>query len=210
MASDKRDRSKINYSSNLENFPIFKKVFEKGSHVHRRFEIEEEAMLKDITSMLKSFGRDRGNLMPILQKIQERHHYLAPSALEIAANHLNISSCEVFGVATFYNQFRFHPPGKHQIKVCLGTACHVKGGDIILENFERKLEIKAGETTKDREFSIDRVACVGCCALAPVAIVDDTVHGHMAPSKVEGLILGFAIEEERKKREIQQDESKGQ
>ncbi|NOQ96489.1 MAG: NADH-quinone oxidoreductase subunit NuoE, partial [Desulfobacterales bacterium] len=78
---------------------------------------------------------------------------------------------------------------------------------IILENFERKLEIKAGETTLDREFSIDRVACVGCCALAPVAIVDDTVYGHMAPSKVEGVILGFEIEKERKEREKQDSES---
>lgn len=167
-------------------------------------------MLQDVGSMLEGLGQDRGNLMPILQKVQERHRYLAPAALEMVARHLNVSACEVYGIATFYNQFRFHPPGKHQIKVCLGTACHVKGGDIILENFERKLEIKAGETTKDREFSIDKVACVGCCALAPVAIVDDTVQGHIAPSKVEGLILGFAIEEERKKREIQQGESKQQ
>jgi NADH-quinone oxidoreductase subunit E len=119
-----------------------------------------------------------------------------------------MSSSEVYGVATFYNQFRFYPPGKHQIKVCLGTACHIRGGDIILESFERKLEIKPGETTPDREFSIDRVACVGCCALAPVAIVNDTVNGHMAPSKVEGLILGFEIEKEREKREKQQSESK--
>jgi NADH-quinone oxidoreductase subunit E len=83
----------------------------------------------------------------------------------------------------------------------------VRGGDIILENFERKLEIQAGQTTPDREFSIDRVACVGCCALAPVAIVDDTVYGHMAPSKVEGVILGFEIEKERKEREKQDSES---
>ena len=84
----------------------------------------------------------------------------------------------------------------------------MRGGDIILENFERKLEIKAGETTPDREFSIDRVACVGCCALAPVALVDDEVHGHVAPSKVEGLILGFKIEKEREEREKQSRESK--
>jgi NADH-quinone oxidoreductase subunit E len=182
----------------------------KAMLVHHESEIEDEAMLQDIGSMLEGFASDKGNLMPILQKVQERHHYLASPVLEMVARHLNMSACEVYGVATFYNQFRFHPPGKHQIKVCLGTACHVKGGDIILENFERKLEIKAGETTKDREFSIDKVACVGCCALAPVAIVDDTVHGHMAPSKVEGLILGFAIEEERKKREIERGESNQQ
>ena len=163
-------------------------------------ENEHEAMQQGIGSILTDFTPDRGNLLPILQGIQERYHYLSPSALQMVARHLEMSPCEVYGVATFYNQFRFHPPGKHQIKVCLGTACHVRGGDIILENFERKLEIKAGETTPDREFSIDRLACVGCCALAPVAIVDDAVHGHMAPSKVEGLILGFEIEKEREKR----------
>ncbi|TET53818.1 MAG: NADH-quinone oxidoreductase subunit NuoE [Desulfobacteraceae bacterium] len=170
-------------------------------------ETEEKVMFDDIASMLRTFEEKRENLMPILQEIQEKYQYLAPPALQMVAKHLGLSSCDVYGVATFYNQFRFNPPGKHQIKVCLGTACHVRGGDIILENFERKLEIKAGETTLDREFSIDRVACVGCCALAPVAIVDDTVYGHMAPSKVEGVILGFEIEKERKEREKQDSES---
>ncbi|MBE9574925.1 MAG: NADH-quinone oxidoreductase subunit NuoE [Proteobacteria bacterium] len=170
-------------------------------------ETEEKAMFDDIASMLRTFEEKRENLMPILQEIQEKYRYLAPPALQMVAKHLRLSSCDVYGVATFYNQFRFNPPGKHQIKVCLGTACHVRGGDIILENFERKLEIQAGQTTPDREFSIDRVACVGCCALAPVAIVDDTVYGHMAPSKVEGVILGFEIEKERKEREKQDSES---
>lgn len=171
-------------------------------------EDEEDAMLKDITSMLTYFEKHRGNLIPILQSIQEKHQYLSPLALQLVARHLKVSSCDVYGVATFYNQFRFHPPGEHQIKACLGTACHVRGGDIILENFERKLDIKAGETTPDREFSIDRVVCVGCCALAPVAIVDDTVYGHMTPSKIEGIILGFEIEKEREKRKKQSNESK--
>jgi NADH-quinone oxidoreductase subunit E len=125
----------------------------------------------------------------------------------MVAEHLEVAACEIYGVATFYNQFRFQPPGKHQIKVCLGTACHVKGGDIILESFERKLGISEGQTTPDREFSIDRVACVGCCALAPVAIVDETVHGKVAPSKVEGLILGFQIDREKEERQKQQHES---
>ena len=168
---------------------------------------ENEEMLRDIASQLTHFGKARRYLIPILQMIQERHAYLAPDALEMVAKHLQIPVCEVYGVATFYNQFRFHPPGKHHIKVCLGTACHVRGGDIILENFERKLEIKEGETTPDREFSIERVACVGCCALAPVAIVDENVHGRVAPSKVEGLILGFQIEKEREAREKQENGS---
>ena len=158
---------------------------------------EIEPLRKELADRVQSFGKDRGQLIPILQWIQERHAYLPTEAIRMVADHLGISPAEVYGVATFYNQFRFTPPGRHPIKVCLGTACHVKGGDIILENFERKLGIKEGETTQDREFSIERVACVGCCALAPVAVVDNVVQGHMAPSKVEGVLLGFQIEREK-------------
>jgi NADH-quinone oxidoreductase subunit E len=169
---------------------------------------DDDAVLENIGQLLSSTEKKRReNLIPILQKIQQEYSYLSPQAMELVAVHLDISTSEVYGVATFYNQFRFHPPGKHQIKICLGTACHVVGGDIILENFERKLGIKDGETTPDREFSIEKVACVGCCALAPVAIVDEVVQAHMAPSKVEGILLGFEIEKEREEREKQQVES---
>jgi len=163
---------------------------------------QEEAMLKDIASRLPAFDKERGSLIPILQMIQENHAYVAPEAIKMVAEYLGIPTCEVYGVATFYNQFRFHPPGKHHIKVCLGTACHIRGGDIILENFERKLEITHGETTPD-----ERVACVGCCALAPVVVVNETTHGHVAPSKVEGLMLGFTIEKEKEERKKQENES---
>ena len=171
------------------------------------FDAEERAMVEDIVVMLPEFAQNRGNLIPILQSIQEKHSYLASAAMEMVANHLSISPGEVYGVATFYNQFRFHPPGKHQIKVCLGTACHVAGGDIILENFERKLGIKDGQTTPDLEYSVERVACVGCCALAPVAVVDESVQGHMQPSKVEGLFVQFQVEREREERERAERES---
>ena len=171
---------------------------------------QEEEMLADIAEQLKRQAKAKSDLIPILQMIQERHQYLAPEAIRMVAEHLAVNSCEVYGVATFYNQFRFHPPGKHQIKVCLGTACHVRGGDIILENFERKLGIRDGETTPDREFSVERVACVGCCALAPVAVIDDSVQGNMAPSKVEGLILGFEIEKQKQEREKQRHDNSEQ
>jgi NADH-quinone oxidoreductase subunit E len=157
---------------------------------------EEKSYLEHIKAELAEIGKDRSKLIPILQLIQTKLAYLPGEAIYMVADHLNISPSEVYGVATFYNQFRFNPPGRNPVKVCLGTACHVKGGDIILENFERKLEIKEGETTPDREFSIERVACVGCCALAPVALVGETVHGHMAPSKVEGLIMRIRLENE--------------
>ena len=168
---------------------------------------EEKSLLEQIKADLVEIGNDRSKLIPILQLVQQKFAYLPGEAIHLVADHLDISSSEVYGVATFYNQFRFNPPGKNPVKVCLGTACHVKGGDIILENFERKLEIKEGETTADREFSVDRVACVGCCALAPVTVVGETVHGHMQPSKVEGLVLRTRIEKEMQEREKQKNES---
>jgi NADH-quinone oxidoreductase subunit E len=162
---------------------------------------EESAKLDELKSRLQTMGDHRGKLIPILQTVQDTLSYLPPAAMWMVADHLKISASEVYGVATFYNQFRFNPPGRNPIKVCLGTACHVKGSDIILENFERKLQIKDGQTTADREFSIDRVACVGCCALAPVAIVGETLHGKMQPSKVEGIVLRVRIEKEKQERE---------
>jgi NADH-quinone oxidoreductase subunit E len=165
------------------------------------------AIVQDVTASLRDFEQERGRLIPILQMIQQRHAYLPHEAIKAVADHIGIAPCEVYGVATFYNQFRFHPPGDHPIKVCLGTACHVRGGGIILENFERKLGIQDGETTPNKEFSIERVACVGCCALAPVAVVGEQIHGHMAPSKVEGLILGFEIEKQKQEREKAEHDS---
>jgi NADH-quinone oxidoreductase subunit E len=162
---------------------------------------EEKEIIHHIPFRLKSFAKARSSLIPILQMIQDSLGFLPSEVIALVAHYLDLTETDVYGVATFYNQFRFIPPGKNPIKVCLGTACHVKGGDIILENFERKLEIKEGETTPDRDFSIERVACVGCCAIAPVALVSETVHGDMAPSKVEGLILRIQVGKEKKERE---------
>lgn len=144
--------------------------------------------LKDVASRLSRFGRQKRYLLPILQMVQETCGYLPPRAIRMTAAHVALPACEVYGVATFYNQFRFTPPGKNPIRICLGTACHVRGGEAILETFERALDIEEGQTTEDRLFSIERVACVGCCALAPVVTVDETVHGNMAFNKVPLLI----------------------
>ncbi len=178
-----------------------------NTHESQGLSAEESANLDELKSRLQTMGHDRGKLIPVLQTVQNTLAYLPSAAIEMVAEHLDISASEVYGVATFYNQFRFNPPGRNPIKVCLGTACHVKGSDIILENFERKLQIKDGQTTADREFSIDRVACVGCCALAPVAIVGETLYGKMQPSKVEGIVLRVRIEKEKQEREKRQHES---
>lgn len=168
-------------------------------------DLEERAKLAAVRAELEKTPCQRRHLIPVLQTVQRSLSYLPPEAIEMVASHLNLSPSDVYGVATFYNQFRFNPPGRHPVRVCLGTACHVKGGDIILEHFERRLEIGEGETTPDREFSIDRVACVGCCALAPVALMGETLHGNMMTSKVEGLILRVQIEKEKAERERRKD-----
>ena len=168
---------------------------------------EEQAKLETVRRELKTIAPQRRHLIPVLQKVQHILSFLPPQAIELVAQSLSLSPTEVYGVATFYNQFRFNPPGRHPVRVCLGTACHIKGSEIILEHFERKLDIRVGETTPDGEFSIDRVACVGCCALAPVTVMSETVHGNMAPSKVEGLIMRIEIEKDMAKREKKSDES---
>lgn len=168
---------------------------------------EETEKLEHLKTKLSAFEKSRKNLIPILQSIQKEMAYLPGPALELAAGHLDIPISEVYGVATFYNQFRFIPPGKYPIKICLGTACHIKSSDIILENFERKLGIKEGQTTEDRQFSVERVACVGCCALAPVALVGDALYGKMSPSKVEGIFTRIHVEKEMSQRVHSEDES---
>lgn len=114
------------------------------------------------------------------------------------ARFLEISQVEVYGVATFYNQFRFVPLGKHHIRVCMGTACHLARGKLVLEALERELDIKVGETTKDANFSLERVACVGCCMLAPVMVTGDKIYSRMTPFKVEEALIPY-------KQEIQQE-----
>jgi len=131
---------------------------------------------------------DRGFLIPILQDIQEFCGYVSPDAVDEIAAFTGVSPGEVFGVASFYSHFRFTEPGKHTIKVCRGTACHVRGSERILEMMERQLRIKAGETTPDGLFSLERVACFGCCALAPVVVTDKDVHGRMSMTKAQRLL----------------------
>lgn len=155
----------------------------------------DEQISATVAEILEQHGRGREQLLPILQRVQARLGYLPPAAMRQIAAALNIPEVEVYGVATFYSQFRFHPPGKHQIKVCLGTACHMMGGHIVLDCFERRLNIKEGQTTPDREYSLERVACVGCCSLAPVVVVDDKVEGKVSPTRVDGLLLALKMQD---------------
>jgi len=153
---------------------------------------------QETRKVLRRFGRKRGNLIPILQKVQEKLGYLPREAMIEIAKFLKIPEIDVYGVVTFYNQFRLNPPGRHSIRVCLGTACHMKGGYISLDAWKRRLEIDRGETTPDREFDLDTVACVGCCTMAPVTVVDNKPEGKVEPTKVDGILLAFEHEREGK------------
>jgi NADH-quinone oxidoreductase subunit E len=160
---------------------------------------EERGKVKRETKrVLSRFGSKRGNLIPILQKVQGRLGYLPRGAMVEIARFLGIPEIDVYGVVTFYNQFRLTPPGRHSIRVCLGTACHMKGGYITLDAWKRRLHIDRGQTTPDREFDLDIVACVGCCVMAPVTVVDDKPRGQVEPTKVDGILLAFGREKEKR------------
>jgi NADH-quinone oxidoreductase subunit E len=162
----------------------------------------EEAENKQKTrAVLEGVGSKRENLIPILQKIQEEQGYLPPYAMIEVARFLNIPEIDVYSVATFYNQFRLTPPGKHSIRVCMGTACHVKGGHIALAAWQRRLKIGPGETSPDREFDLDTVACVGCCAMAPVSVVDKKVEAKADPTRVDGILLSYQLQKEQNEKE---------
>ena len=145
-------------------------------------------MQDGLLKVLNTHGRERKNLIPILQKVQEELGYLPEEAVSEVAQFLRLSQNEVFGVASFFAQFRFERQGEHGVKVCLGTACHVRGAPRIVEAVERELNIRTGETTEDYKFSLDRVACFGSCALAPVMVVDKTVYGRMTTAKAKEVL----------------------
>ena len=134
------------------------------------------------------FNPSRENLIPILHALQEQNGFLTPETLAQAAQYLDMSLSEVYGVATFYTRFRFKPSGRRYLRVCLGTACHVKGAGEVLKELEKRLGIKPGETTPNGAYSLETEACFGSCALAPVVLTDETVHGRMDPSRVGDLL----------------------
>jgi NADH-quinone oxidoreductase subunit E len=162
---------------------------------------EEAAIKEKIRAILEGVGSKRENLIPILQKIQEELGYLPPYVMLEVARFLDIPEIDVYSVATFYNQFRLTPPGKHSIRVCMGTACHVKGGHITLAAWQRRLKIGPGETSPDREFDLDTVACVGCCAMAPVTVVDKKVEAKANPTRVDGILLSYQLQKEKEGKE---------
>ena len=145
-------------------------------------------MEQQVSSILIRYQADPGSIIAILQDVQEEFSYLPPPALKMISKELALPLSRVLSLATFYKAFSLTPKGKHPIHVCLGTACHVRGAQLVLEKFERDLGLKTGKTSADGEFSLDAVRCVGCCGLAPVVMVGEDVHGKVSPAKIVGLL----------------------
>ncbi len=168
----------------------------------------------EIDSWVKSYfasSNSKPVLITALLALQERFGYLPKTGLDLVAKNLGMSPASAYGVATFYNQFRFVPPGKYAIKVCVGTACHIKQAGKILDHWQRELGINAGEVSEDREYSLDRVACVGCCTLAPVTVINDEVVGYTSPTKIDGILLKHKMDRDReqdKDKDLEKTESK--
>ena len=151
----------------------------------------------DIRRVVAKHGGQRRALIPILQDIQSRHRWLSPETLEAVARGLDVPLGHVYSVATFYKSFSLVPRGRHICTVCLGTACHVRGATGVLEHFERKLGIRPGETSPDGAYTLERVNCLGACALAPLAVVDGKYYGKMTDSKADGALAATAVREKQ-------------
>ena len=148
--------------------------------------------IHDIIADLKDPGRDA--LIPVLQREQERSGYLSREAMTAIAEALNLPPSKVFGVASFYNQFKFEAPGRFHIQVCRGTACHVNGSATILEILKREAQVKAGHTSADGIFSLEVVACVGACSLAPLIVVNGKFHAKVTQKAIESILKGLRAE----------------
>ncbi|MFW6386919.1 MAG: NADH-quinone oxidoreductase subunit NuoE [Bacillota bacterium] len=150
-----------------------------------------EKYLSPLRGILENYEKEEKNLIPILQDAQGEYGYLPEEVLKEIAYDLDLSLSQVFGVVTFYTQFHLQPRGENIVRVCMGTACHVRGGDKILEEIEKELGVESGETTDDLKFTVETVACIGACGLAPVIMVNDNTHGRLTPDKVSEVMAKY-------------------
>ena len=157
----------------------------------QKAETGEKLDLAGLHVILDKHVDHTGALIPVLQEAQKEYGYLAQDIMETIANGLGLPLSQVYGVATFYSQFRLRPHGEHTIKVCQGTACHVGGAKEIIEAIGSKLDVVTGGTTADRKFTLESVACLGCCSLAPLIMIDDEAHGQLTPQKATKIVRNF-------------------
>lgn len=139
--------------------------------------------LTQLDEIIERYRFDESGIIGILHEIQEKERYLPENALRYVCEKLDIPPSQIYHLATFFKAFSLVPKGKHNVTVCLGTACHVRGGQNIVENLERELKVKAGQTTKDKLITLETVNCLGCCAIGPIVVVDSEYHGEMSSQK---------------------------
>lgn len=163
-------------------------VLQATPDTHKALQGEEKNIESQVDGILALYKGERSDLIPILQQVQQEFGYLPEQAMKRIAKFIDIPESTLFGVGTFYAQFKLVPTGRNVVRVCRGTACHVKGGARILREAEKQLGIKPGESTPDMEYALETVACIGACALAPTMVVNNATHGQMTTKKVAEVI----------------------
>ncbi|MDY6827351.1 MAG: NADH-quinone oxidoreductase subunit NuoE [Bacillota bacterium] len=146
---------------------------------------------EQLQKVFASYKGERSELIAVLQDVQKEIGYLPEEAMEKIARFVRVPESKVFGAATFYAQFKMKPRGKYIIRVCKGTACHIQGSDKISERIEDLLKVESGDTTDDLKFTLEEVACIGACALAPVMMINDNPHGRLTPDKIKGILDSY-------------------
>lgn len=146
---------------------------------------------KSVADIVQKWNSDKEYVIEMMQDVQDEHRHISKESLEEISKITKTPLADLYHIATFYKAFSLEPKGKFQIQVCMGTACHVKGADRVLEAFERELKIKDGETTEDQEFTLEGVRCIGCCSLAPVITVNEEIFGEVEPSQVPKILKKY-------------------
>lgn len=152
---------------------------------------EQEIDLSPVDVIVKPYLGKKEMIIPVLQKVQEHYGYLPRPAMEQVSRRMLIPMSRLYGVATFYAQFKMRPRGRYIIRICKGTACHIQGSPKIAERIEENLGIQSGETTSDLRFTLEEVACIGACALAPVIMINDNPHGRLTPDKIKDILNNY-------------------
>jgi len=147
--------------------------------------------INDVTNILKAYPKEKRHSLAILQDMQRRFGYIPREGLEAVSVYLNIKLSSLYAMATFFRALSLKPKGKHVIKVCDGTACHIRGAPVLLDALERALGVKTGETTKDGQFTVETVNCLGACAIAPVMVVDGEYHPKVKPDQIEAILKTY-------------------
>ena len=170
---------------------------------------QKEAAIQRADAIIERIGTTRDKIIPLLQALQEEFSYLPSDVLERVYLLTDIDRAQMMSVATFYSQFRLVPYGRHVIKVCNGTACHVKGADNVYDAFRRELSIEGDSvTTADGRYSVENVGCLGCCALAPAVQIDQKIYGHVQPGRVTEVLAEFEKEQQMTEQAAQQRQNR--